>query len=114
MPLSATYPYTWPDSRVLMVLLLSYLLTLYNCFRKSRFSSISLTAWLSQEPVMIYLFIQISVAYVVFILLDLPAVFASIDHRLLFDCLEQLVGLSGFVNGVCHGYFSAFSFCCCQ
>lgn len=114
MPLSATYPYTWPDSRVLMVLLLSYLLTLYNCFRKSRFSSISLTAWLSQEPVMIYLFIQIAVAYVVLILLDLPAVFASIDHRLLFDCLEQLVGLSGFVNGVCHGYFSAFSFCCCQ
>lgn len=47
---------------------------------------------------MIYLFIQIAVAYVVLILLDLPAVFASIDHRLLFDCLEQLVGLPGSVS----------------
>lgn len=63
---------------------------------------------------MIYLFIQIAVAYVVLILLDLPAVFASIDHRLLFDCLEQLVGLPGSVNGVYYGYFSVFSFCCCR
>lgn len=117
MPLSATYLSIYRarlERRVLTVLLLSYLLTLSNCFRKLRFSSISLTARLSEEPVMIYLFIQIAVAYVVLILLDLPAVFASIDHRLLFDCLEQLVGLSGSVSGVCYGYFPAFSFCCCQ
>lgn len=63
---------------------------------------------------MIYLVIQIAEAYVVLILLDLPAVFASIDHRLLFDCLEQLVRLPGSVNGVYYGYFSMFSFCCCQ
>ena len=75
------------------MLLLSYLLTLSNCLRKLSFSSITLTPWLSEEPVMIYLFIQIAVAYVVLILLDLPAVLASIDHRLLLDCLEQLVGL---------------------
>lgn len=51
---------------------------------------------------MIYLFIQIAVAYVVLILLDLPAVFASIDHRLLFDCLEQLAGLPASGSGVCY------------
>lgn len=117
MPLSATYLSIHQarlERRVLTALLLSRLLTLSNCFRKLRFSSISLTAWLSEEPVMIYLFIQIAVAYVVLILLDLPALFAAIDHRLLFDCLEQLAGLPGSVNGVCYGYFSAFSFCCCQ
>lgn len=97
-----------------LLLLLSYLLTLSNCLGKLRFSSIGLTPWLSEQPVMIYLFIQIAVAYVVLILLDLPAVFASIDHRLLFDCVEQLVGLPGSVNGVYYRYFSAFSFCCCR
>lgn len=117
MPLSATYLSTYQarlERRLLTVLLLSYLLTLSSCFRKLRFSSISLTAWLSEEPVMTYLFIQIAVAHVVLILPDLPALFASIDHRLLLECLEQLVGLPGFVSGVCHGCSSAFSFCCCQ
>lgn len=51
---------------------------------------------------MIYLCIQIAVAYVALILLDLPAVFASIDHRLLFDCLEQLVGLRASLSKVCY------------
>lgn len=84
------------------LLLLSYVLTLSNCLTKLSISSIALTWRLLEEPVMIYLCIQIAVAYVALILLDLPAVFASIDHRLLFDCLEQLVGLRASLSKVCY------------
>lgn len=92
---------------------LYYLASLSN-YSGISVSSLTMIPRLSVESFMIYLFMKTPVAYVVLILLDLSAAFDSIDHRMLFDCLEQLAGLPGSVNVVYFLYFSTFSFCCCQ